>query len=171
VPGIEEGNSCRFGIEICPNVFDPPVCVTNPLVIELESVPGNECDGLDNDCDGYIDEDYVPHTCFRIPDECPDSFVVRSTTICSEGAESCRPVFAGYDYCSPASAGDATCGALLGTACDLATLPCEPNAVCAPIAGTTGICGVNQSGVGCPQATPSCWFPAQVVTKAQCVAP
>jgi hypothetical protein len=162
VPGIEDGNSCRFGIEICPNVFDPPVCVTNPLVIELETVPGNECDGLDNDCDGYIDEDYGSHSCTRHPDECPESFAVHSTTVCSEGAEYCRPVFAGYDYCSPASAGDATCGALLGMPCDVATLPCEPNAVCVPIEGTTGICGVNQSGDGCPQPMPQCWFPPQV---------
>ena len=80
-----------------------------------------------------------------------------------------KPVFAGYDYCSPASAGDATCGALLGMPCDVATLPCEPNAVCVPIEGTAGICGVNQSETGCPQAMPQCWFPADLSGQAQCM--
>jgi hypothetical protein len=41
------------------------------------------CDALDGDCDGSVDEDYVPYTC--------GSGVCTSTSVCTAGSETCTP--------------------------------------------------------------------------------
>ena len=65
-PGCDDATTCRDGSCDDPEVSDEPI--DNPGLTEL-------CDGLDNDCDGVVDDGLSPRPC---------------STNCSTGEERCE---------------------------------------------------------------------------------
>ena len=106
--------SCGYYCLDRPNA--EPICVLGECAIECEEgyadlngepedgcealcVPSDDpsesaCDGVDDDCDGPVDEDYVPYTC--------GTGACETDSVCFRGSEECLPL-------EPESATDTLC--------------------------------------------------------------
>ncbi len=93
------------------------------------------CDGVDDDCDGTVDEDYIPYSCG----------VGRCVTnsVCWEGAEECEPL-------TPIATSDAVCDNV-DEDCDGATdEEFAPSTLCVGLCRTTATCVDGTEFCGTP---------------------
>lgn len=158
--------ACAKGQSSCTGL--DPVCtqVVNPK-------PDTNCDGIDDDCDGSKDEDYVSHTCDTTPSSCQSGFTVQGKSVCHSGSESCQAQES-VDYCK--ACGSPACGECGATPCTPGVTKCAPGYVCKT--GATQGCGIFDSSTECwpidgghcngcgPSQT--CWKPADVTVGGMC---
>jgi hypothetical protein len=134
------------------------------------------CNGMDDDCNGYADEDFVHSACSYHPPDCPPGFTVDSTLGCSSGTSSCqrpRPV----NWCRTTGGGsliEGGGGCYQGTGYCAMNNECSPGERCGPIAGAcsagiAGCCEVVAVGgttwakccVPDPTQGARCWRPGE----------
>lgn len=114
--GVTEG-ICTEGVQICDSgAFSD--CISDGVIVPLPGQVTETCNGIDDDCDGVIDEGEVcpPPGCAPGTSECVDS---RSRKQCNEGGEWSEAVSCGDDQVceagvcvtpAPACIRDTDCG-------------------------------------------------------------
>jgi len=114
------------------------------------------CDGLDNDCDGTVDEGLGGNDCMVTPAGCDSEF--DGQTVCSGGSEVCVAT-PGVDYCQ-------ICGGACGmcATCIPGVNVCTPNYQCLGEAGRE-TCQENDT---CLNPPPACWRPSDLEMVGNC---
>lgn len=122
--------------------------------------PDTDCNNLDDDCNGKVDDGFVSAFCPLDPSPCQAGFVIDAGTQCSAGKTSCvNP----HDYCECPFNGTITagCGQCANSPCHT-NRDCAPNLACRPTgtfaqncADLTSTCACTPI-VGCtsPKCTP-----------------
>jgi len=151
-------------------------CTTDPEKPTCKSSytpkPDNNCNGIDDDCDGKIDDGYVPTAAQGTPTGCPTTFKAPGLYYCLPGGSpSDHLVFESkedQDYCDKCDDSD-KCGFCYGDQCIPGSDVCAPGYVCkdGPTAGcNTGSAGVTCYSVynvdGCSPCSHSCWLPGSL---------
>lgn len=116
--------------------------------LPVEDVSGEPdvCDGVNNDCDENVDEDFVPGSCSFTDPRCASSFTVAGQERCDGGTIECVPVdpYCVYEF-DNASGGGALATGTAGHCYDPAPIDCgtgghsdcPPNQYCAAIPDLT----------------------------------
>jgi hypothetical protein len=132
------------------------------------------CDGLDNNCDGKVDDNPtdVGGPC-NIPDPsgCQPGFDAPGVWVCQGGAPKCdiHNRFCGTGQEAVACGGDTVdgeyCGRCLGEQCISPDSLCTPQSYCAGYDGSLD-CGLNCYCIDNPACdhTKHCWLPSEVGT-------
>ncbi len=180
----DEGYSCTFGEEAwCTTTCGSTglgICRMDCSIQPPASCtpPAEACNGLDDDCDDEVDEDWPPGTCGAcVPDcgarECGLEPVCYTscgtcdptTEVCTaEGQCECVPSCLGRD-CGP----DPVCGESCGTC--TGTDVCNASGRC--VASCTPDCSGRVCGPDpvCSTSCGSCTLPATCSADGQCIAP
>jgi hypothetical protein len=161
VPGLK--GSCAAGSTLCGGL--DPVC---QQVVFAQ--PDNNCNNVDEDCNGTADNGYVSHSCSTHPGVCQGGFTATGTSSCSNGSENCSAQ-EGVGYCTICGGACGACGA---TPCTPGSTKCSPGFVCK--AGATLGCGVQDSSTSCwpidsghcNGCNAACWKPSDVTLGGAC---
>jgi len=171
---------CAVGLSACDPVTGDWSCVSSH-----SPAPDNTCDGIDDNCDGHVDEDVAPvgATCsgatafYSISSsgtpneqECANADPMSSHPltapghlICVDHQEVCAavnaPDFSKWDFCYAAD-GTNHCGEFAANSCDSSNL-CAPGMKCFG-APPSGVCQVDSACGPYPANLGWCWLPSDV---------
>ncbi len=180
VPKCNEGASCTVPGAKGPCAAGKMDCTTDPQQPTCKSsyMPTSDanCNGKDEDCDGVIDNGYVPTACMTTPTGCQAGFQAPGMTKCEPGNSSADHVVCVATACTPTSSqgcyclggDDGTCGWTgTGNGCIPGQDVCTPGYVCRvgqligcqPQDNTNGCFPINTCN---PCVSTTCWLPSQL---------
>lgn len=161
VPGAK--GPCAAGKMDCTTDPQHPTCKSS-----YTPTSDNNCNGKDEDCDGVIDNGYVPVACTTTPTGCQTGFEAPGMTKCEPGNSSVDHVVCvstKTDYCD--SCEQSGCGTCFGSSCTPGVTLCQPGYVCRM--GQLQGCLPQGDTVGCwpittcqPCPETYCWLPSQL---------